>query len=86
MPKGRIGLSLSEDVLAILNECGRNDRLPGWVTLGRIKVDIENETETFEGVDQSAEYLARPTRTQIIEEAVRQWATRQGARTNGARK
>lgn len=62
MPKGRIGLSLSEDVLAILDCFGRNETIRDPL--------IRDLAST------------RPSRTQIIEEAVRLWA-RQRDHTNG---
>lgn len=56
MPKGRIGLSLSEDVLAILKKYGRTDVL---------------SMKEAEEACIHPDYHKRPTRTQLIERGVR---------------
>lgn len=38
----------------------------GWVTFGHIKVDVENETETFERIDPAAASLPPPSRQSAV--------------------
>lgn len=73
MPKGRIGLSLDEDVLAILNEYGRAEMAHGYrgqpdgalcvLCLGKRADAAHNDT--------------RPWRYEIVQTAIREWAARQ---------
>ena len=78
MPKGRIGLSLDEDVLAILNEYGHCQYQPSQIdrahfdsgkptpckTCGREVMDVAHSGE-------------RPQRYEIVQTAIREWAARQ---------
>jgi hypothetical protein len=92
MPKGRIGLSLDEDVLAILNECGRSEtqlrrfRCSGCKAIIESRYDISGSshggvpTAVCSGITSLASLDVadtRPTRTEIIQTAIREWYARQ---------
>lgn len=69
MPKGRIGLSLEPDVLAILDAKGRCNFFPkgnDWQRCCWCQKLASDKRHSDK----------RPTRTQIIETAVREWAER----------
>lgn len=68
MPKGRIGLSLDEDVMGILNRYGRAERPGADATAEQIQAYVADK---------------RPTRTEIIEDAVRLWVGEIGQYAEG---
>lgn len=69
MPKRRIGLSLDTDVLAILNKYGRCEFKEGVSHAA----DCETCGELYSHERHSRK---RPTRTEITEEAIREWQQR----------
>jgi hypothetical protein len=88
MPKGRIGLSLDEDVLVILNKCGRGKERACFSCHGQgSKVGGTAQLVTSvvcpmcggTGIQSDS----RPTRTEIIQTAIREWYARQCAQSNG---
>lgn len=88
MSKGRIGLSLDDDVLAILNKYGRDEkRKVCRPCLGTGKDRSYDDSATAPECPACLGTMLvldpRPTRTQIIEEAVREWSARQDERTPG---
>lgn len=86
MPKGRIGLSLDEDVLAILNEYGRAEANPRCAVCrgsGIVLTSSGDPARPIKGVrcascggSGKGPLDERPTRTGIIQTAIREWAAR----------
>lgn len=69
MPKGRIGLSLEIDVMAVLAQYGRCEFRESLV-LGDCVTCGQPHSDERHG-------LKRPTRTEITQTAIREWAARQ---------